>query len=168
MDEAEGFFLIPSPSAPSGKFLPSSQRDAEAARMMALGWHEEQVAESLGYGNSKEAVKGAQRAMAEAIRFARDEQRFMELRGLNEIEYRLWQKLDQEVVLVQHGKMVFIDGVAMIDERFSLEVMDRILHVKKQRCDLLGLNAPTRAEVYSIDGIEAEIQRLRTELGVTG
>lgn len=164
MAEDEGFFLVPTSSSPTGKLLPGEQRDAEAARLLALGWDPYEIAETLGYSDHAAAVKAAQRAMAEAIRFARDEQRYMELRGLNEIEYRLWQKLDTEVVLVQHGRIVVIDGAPMADHRFALEVIDRILHVKQQRAKLLGLDAPTRIESISITSIEDEIKRIESEM----
>lgn len=165
MSGSEGFYLIPTRDSPSGELMPAAQRDAQAARFLALGWHEDRVAEQLGYADGTYAINGAKRAMAEALRFARDEQRLMELRGLNEIEYRLWNKLDKQVILVQHGKLVFIDGKAELDHRFELEVIDRIMHVKAQRCKLLGLNAPTRSEVLTIDSIEAEIARISQELG---
>lgn len=165
MADPEGFYLVPTVDAPSGRFMPSNRRDAEAARLMALGWHEDEVTERLGYSDPTATIRGAKRAMAEVLRFARDEQRLMELRGLNEIEVRLWRLLDTDIVLVQHGKVVVIDGAPTKDHRFALEVMDRLMHVKAQRCRLLGLDAPTRTEVFTIDSVEAEIARLTHELG---
>lgn len=161
----EGFFLVPTSDSPGGKLLPSQRRDTEAAKLIALGWDPQEIADRLGYADEKEAVKAAQRAMALAVRFARDEQRFMELRGLNEIEVRLWKLLDTEVVLVQHGRLVVLDGAPMPDHRFQLEVMDRILHVKQQRAKLLGLDAPTRIETISLTSIEEEINRIESEIG---
>lgn len=166
MADPDGFFLVPTPASPSGQFLSSSKRDSEAARLLALGWNEDDAAQKLGYDDGDAVLRAAKRAMAHAIRFARDEQRLMELRGLNEIEYRLWQLLDTDVTLVQHGRVVVINGVPEIDRRFALEVMDRLFHVKEQRCKLLGLNAPTRTEVFAIDSVEAEIARITSELGL--
>ena len=160
----EGFFLVPTSDSPGGKLLPSQRRDAEAAKLIALGWDPQEIADRLGYGDDKEAVKAAQRATALAIRFARDEQRFMELRGLNEIEVRLWKLLDTEVVLVQHGRLIIIDGTPMPDHRFALEVMDRILHVKQQRSKLLGLDAPVKIENITISSVEEEIARIEMEI----
>lgn len=160
----EGFFLVPTSDAPSGKLLPSERRDSEAARLLALSWDPHEIAERLGYFNDREAIKAAQRAMAAAVRFAHDEQRLMELRGLNEIEVRLWKLLDTEVVLVQHGRIVVIDGAPMEDHRFQLEVMDRILNVKQRRAKLLGLDAPTRIESITLTSVEEEIIRLEREM----
>lgn len=164
----EGFFLVPTSDAPKGKLLASERRDSEAARLIALGWDPQEIAERLGYPTDRDAVKAAQRAMAQAVRFARDEQRYMELRGLNEIEFRLWKMLDTEVVLVQHGRLVVVDGIPLQDHRFQLEVMDRILHVKQQRAKLLGLDAPTRIETITLTSVEDEILRLEDELRRSG
>jgi hypothetical protein len=160
----EGFFLVPTSDAPRGKLLPGDRRDSEAARLIALGWDQQEIADRLGYADSGAAVKAAQRAMAIAVRFARDEQRYMELRGLNEIEVRLWKLLETDVTLVQHGRIVIIDDAPMVDHRFALEVIDRILHVKAQRAKLLDLNAPTRIETITLTSVEEEIMRLEEDL----
>lgn len=160
----EGFFLVPTSDAPKGKLVAGAQRDMQAAKLVALGWDPQEIAETLGYASDRDAINAARRAMADAVRFARDEQRYMELRGLNEIEVRLWKLLDTEVVLVQHGRMVILDGIPMADHRFQLEVMDRILHVKQQRSKLLGLDAPTRIETITLTSVEEEIMRLEEDL----
>ncbi len=42
--------------------------------------------------------------------------------------------------------------------------VDRCLGIMKRRAELLGLDAPTRHEVMTIDAIDAEIRQLEAEL----
>lgn len=140
-------------------------RNQEAVRLKALQWSLTDICRQLGYPNEAEAYYGVQQGMAAAARFAKDEDHHLELVGLAELELRLWKMLDENMPMVNHGQVVKIDGEAVQDLRFQLDVADRILKVKVQRAKLSGLFAPTRTEVITLDMIEAEISRLKTELG---
>lgn len=149
------------------------ERDAEAARLKALGWALPDIARHLGLDhphpeNAIERTAAAiRRAMARAVRFAGDEERHLQLQSLDELELRLWKLLDGKMVLVQQGRIITKDGVPLDDSRFELEVVDRIVKVKDQRAKLLGTYAPTRVESITIDSVEAEIERLQRELSAT-
>lgn len=144
-------------------------RDREAARLAALGWSPEDISDRLSLAGPAAAVAGIRRALAELSRFARDDERIIEARSYKEIERRLWQFLDQRHVLVSHGKIIYDEtGEPLDDDRLVLETLDRIVSVKTQYAKLMGLNAPTRTEVVSIDSVEAEIMRLEVELGAAG
>lgn len=163
---------VPNPRAHSSIFKKGRIRDVEAARLKALGWPLMDIAKRLQLGDESDVEKAEQRtaaaikrAMADAVRFARDEDRFLELLGLDELELRLWQLLEKSVYLVNHGKIMFYGDEPMADYRFELEVMDRIMKVKDQRCKVKGTYAPTKFETVTMDSVEAEIARLEQEIG---
>jgi hypothetical protein len=54
--------------------------------------------------------------------------------------------------------------VPIEDSRFMLECIDRILKVKESRRKLLGLDAPARAEILTIDSVDSAIRDLETEI----
>lgn len=170
--ERDNVYLLPLPgNVPGVPTRKGRARDAEAARLKALGWSLIDIAKRLGIGDESDheraeirAAAAIKRSMATATRFARDEARFFELIALDELELRLWRLLDERQVLVQHGKVIEVDGVPLDDNRFALEVMDRILKCRDQRCRVLGTFAPTRVEQISIDSVESEILRLEAEL----
>lgn len=165
-------YLLPLPGGVPGVLTKKGRaRDAEAARLKALGWGLVEIAKRLGIGDDADparaedrAAAAIKRAMASATRFARDEARFLEMIALDELELRLWKLLDERQVLVQHGKIIEVDGIPLDDNRFALEVMDRIFKCREQRCKVFGTYAPTRVEQISIDSVEAEIIRLEAEL----
>lgn len=174
-DDAEmETFLIPVPATrKKDGTLWKGERDAEAARLKALGWSISEIAKHLGLDqpNPEHAMvrtaAAIRRAMARAVRFAGDEERHLQLQSLDEMELRLWRLLDEGMILVQQGRIIMAEDAPLDDKRFNLEVLDRILKVKDQRAKLLGTYAPTRVESITIDSVEAEIERLQKELAAT-
>lgn len=151
-------------------------RDVEAARLKALGWSLLDIAKRLGLGDETDpdraearVAAAIKRAMADAVRFARDEARQLELLALDELELRLWRLLDEHPALVQHGKIVLNPETQepMEDLRFILEVVDRIKSIRDQRAKVTGVYAPIRTEAIEISFIDAEIARLEKQLGQT-
>lgn len=149
-------------------------RDIEAARLKALGWPLMDIAKRLNLGDDSDPDRAEQRvaaaikrAMADAVRFARDEARQLELIALDELELRLWKLLDAHPALVQHGKIMLHpeSQEPMEDFRFALEVVDRIRGVRDQRAKVTGIYAPIRTEAIEISFIDAEIARLEKQLG---
>lgn len=144
-------------------------RDAEAVRLKALGWSLEEICEHLELGtDTSRAAAAIRRGLATVSRFATDEHRAMELESYDELEAECWRQLRRAHVLVDRGQLVRgDDGRVIEDDRFVLETVDRILKIKERRAKLLGLDAPTRAEVLNIDSIDAEIARLEAELALS-
>jgi DNA-binding transcriptional MerR regulator len=142
------------------------QRDAYAVRLRALGWSLEEIADHLQLsGNPERAAACIRRGLAGTIRVARDEQRQLEVQSLDELERACWIQLKANHVMVSNGRVVRgDDDEPLEDDRFVLEVIDRILKIKDRRAKLLGLDAPTRTEVLTIDSVESEIIRLEAEL----
>lgn len=155
--------LMPLPIGPVDRY--GRNRDAEAARLKAMGWTLRRIAAHLGLGDDeRRAAAAIKRAMARAVRFANDETRALELQSYDELEAQCWRVLQNEHVVFQNGKVVLYDGSPIDDDRFVLETIDRILKIKERRARLLGLDAPTKAEITTIDSVEAEIAKLEREL----
>lgn len=147
-------------------------RDNECARLKALGWTLEDIARHLGLDkpnpeNAKVRVAAAiKRALGEMARFAGDEMRLMELHSLDELEWTAWKTLQERHVVVSQGRVVLDaeTGEPVNDDRFILEVCDRILKIKERRAKLMGLDAPVRREVITMDSIDEEIAKLEREV----
>jgi hypothetical protein len=145
-------------------------RDLEAARLKALGWTIESIGVHLGLGSDPRRVAAAiKRALGHMFRFATDEHRAMELQSYDELEAVLWVELRRHHMLVDRGTVVVgRDGNVLNDDRFTLETVDRIMRIKERRARLLGLDAPHRSEVITVDTIDSEIARLEAEMRHTG
>lgn len=145
-------------------------RDGEALRLKALGYSLEEIADALGLsGDPSRAAAAIRRALGSVMRFATDEHRALELESYDELEVLLWRQLRASHHLVDRGTIVIgIDGLPVTDDRFVLETVDRILKIKERRAKLLGLDAPVRSEVITIDSIDAEIAKLKQELNEVG
>lgn len=143
-----------------------AHRDAYAVRLRALGWSLQEIADHLDLsGNPERAAAAIRRGLANTTRVAHDEQRALELTSLDELERACWIELRASHVMVSNGRVVRDEyDVPIEDDRFVLEVIDRILKIKEHRAKLIGLNAPTRTEVLTIDSVESEIIRLEREL----
>jgi hypothetical protein len=156
--------LLPLP--PRGPYRRGPQRDGQAVRLKALGWSLEEIAVHLGLdGKPERAAAAIRRGLANTVRVARDEQRLLELNSLDELERACWMQLQAHHVLVSNGRVIRDDdGEPLNDDRFALETIDRILKVKEQRNKLLGLNAPARHEVLTVDSVDSAIAELEREL----
>lgn len=168
-------FLLVSPGDRWDLHRKGKIRDAECARLKAQGWTLERIAEHLSLDKPKpengpsRVAAAIKRALGEMVRFANDETREMEARSLDELEWEAWRTLQTRHVVISQGRVVRDDetGDAVDDDRFILEVLDRIVKIKERRARLLGLDAPTRREVITMDSIEHEIAKLESELRAT-
>jgi hypothetical protein len=123
----------------------TANRRARLVQLKLAGVDYESIARQLGYSSPADARKDLTRAFdASARRLDHDTQelRALELARLDRLQAATWTSaLAGDVKAVET----------------SLRIIDR-------RCRLLGLDAPTKHEVISLDAIEAEITRLETEL----
>jgi len=126
--------------------------------------HLETIATTLGYTSTSACGLDIQRALAAAVREPAEEVRAIELLRLD----TLWQKamavLERNHVAISHGQVVKVEGESLCDDGPTLAAIDRLLRIQERRAKLLGLDAPTKHEVVTMDAIEAEIQRLNAEL----
>jgi hypothetical protein len=144
---------------------------AEAARLKAMGTPLEDIADAFGWSTPDGSPDTARVAtairahLASMYRFTIDEMKVIELQSLDELEYRLWKLLDGQHVVISQGRIVRDEnGDPVEDARFVLETADRIQKVKDQRAKMMGLYAPAKIEVITIDRIESEISKLEQQL----
>jgi hypothetical protein len=165
MTDADDQILLPLPKPGRTGKLRGAARDAEACRLKALGWTIAEIATKLEFNDPTQAGAAIRRALANTVRVSRDETRLSELQSLDEVENRLWRELQAHHILVSNGRVIRDDfEIPLPDDRLTLEVIDRILKVKEARSKLLGLAAPTRAEILTIDSVDSAIRDLENEI----
>jgi|SRR5690242_2156571 hypothetical protein len=173
--EGKDEYLLARPSQQWNIRRKGKMRDAECARLKAIGWPLDKIARYMCLDepdpeNGPVRVAAAiKRALGEMARFANDEARLMESNSLDELEWEAWKTLQERHVVISQGRVVRDDetGEVIPDDRYILETVDRILKIKERRAKLLGLDAPMRREVITMDSIDQEIAKLETELKAT-
>lgn len=143
--------------------IDNADRDSQAARLRAEGKTYEQVANALGFVDRSHARKAVQRALLATVQEAGDELRTLELERLNLLLDKAWQVMETVHFAHSQGRVVKLDDTPLIDSAPTLAAMDRILRIMERRAKLLGLDAPVKHTVLTIDAIDAEIQRLEQE-----
>jgi DNA-binding transcriptional MerR regulator len=158
--------LLPLPKSARSVKRRGAARDAEAARLKALGWSLQEIADYLELnGDPTRAAAAIRRALANTVRVAKDEQRLLELSGIDELERACWVEMRARHIMVSNGRIIRGDDeIPLEDDRFVLECVDRILRIKEARAKLLGLNAPSRAEILTIDSVDSAIHDLEQEI----
>lgn len=139
--------------------------DAEAAELRAMRWSYPAIAAHQGCAVST-AFSRVKRAIASVPYEAVDELRRVELDSLDELERKAREVLLATHLRVDHGKVIEIDGVPMVDDEPVLRAAQTILRIKDMRAKLTGEYAPSRSrvEVVTEDVIDAEIRALEQEL----
>jgi hypothetical protein len=142
-------------------------RDMEALRLRTTGWGLEEIAHHFGVSSNTVALS-LRRAVSVMARFAGNEQRLLELQKLDEAEAEVWKVLKMSHwVYTNRGDLVYDpEDKPMRDGRIILEAVDRLMKIAERRSKLMGLDAPVRAEILTIDSVDAEITRLETELAM--
>jgi len=117
--------------------------DTEALKYRSRGYTYQQIADTMGCSKPT-AFARVKRALAAIPAEAVDEYRRLE-----------GERLDNLLAIATHQAMT----------KKSLFAIDRCLAIMDRRAKLLGLDAPIRTEVITLDYIQAEIQRLEATLG---
>lgn len=119
--------------------------DTKALRMRSLGMSYQAIADQMGVTKAT-AYNRCQRALAAIPAEAVDEFRRLEGQRLDLLLEKAMEK-------------------ALSEEKSSMFAIDRVLAIMDRRAKLMGLDAPVRTEVITLDYIQAEIQRLEATLG---
>jgi hypothetical protein len=163
---------MPRPTAPS---VSAARKDARALELRNVGLSYRQIGERMGISGAT-AYKYVTRGLDRTRREPADLQRQLERERLD-----AWQVTAERIartrhVLVQAGKPV-IDpetGRPYADHGPVLAALGTLLRIAERRSKLEGLDAPARvdaqirAEVYSVDALQAEIARIEQELAGLG
>jgi len=117
--------------------------DTEALKYRSRGYTYQQIADTMGCSKPT-AFARVKRALAAIPAEAVDEYRRLE-----------GERLDNLLAIATHQAMT----------KKSLFAIDRCLAIMDRRAKLLGLDAPIRTEVITLDYIQQEIARLEATLG---
>lgn len=134
------------------------ERDAEAARLWGYGWTLGMIGEQLGFSQRssvREAIDRAHRDLAEPARPSR-ERRARELDMLWEYAEEI---LNREHVVVSHGRIIEVDGVALKDDGPNLQAITELRRINESRRKLDGDDAPSRVSVEA-EQLGRDIARL--------
>jgi hypothetical protein len=122
-------------------------KERKVLELRRTGMSYAEIAQAVGYQGPGAAWKACQRALTKTLQEPADEVRIIEL-----------VRLDAYLTYLQ-GKI----------ERGDTRAIDTALRVGDRRAKLLGIDAPTKAQVevttYDGDSVDAEIQRLVKLLG---
>ena len=152
---------MPRPTSPR---IDAAERDAKALELRKDGLTYTQIAERLGMSRStahKYVTRGLHRTRQEPA----DELRRLEAERLNQLWAEAMAVLRRRHVVVQSGKVVKDDdGQPIPDDGPVLQATTTLLRVMERRARLLGLDAPAKHEVLTLDAIDAEIRQLEEQL----
>lgn len=156
---------------PKGQFVrtaDTAERDAEAARLRARGRSYLAIATELGYVDHAGARKAVQRALVAIVAEPAEEVRALQLEQLDRLTAAALAVLERNHVTVSHGRIIRDDeDKPLLDDGPVLTAIDRLLKIQERRAKLLGLDAPARHEVVTLDALDTEIEQLTAELGRT-
>jgi uncharacterized small protein (DUF1192 family) len=147
----------------------TAKRRADAVSMRIAGADFDTIAEKLGYADRASAHKDITRALETAVleqTAAVEIHRAEELQRLDALLAEAWTVLKRQHVTVSHGRIIKDDfDEPILDDGPTLSAIDRILKIQERKAKFLGLDAPQRHEVVSVDALDAEIAKLNAELG---
>lgn len=157
----------------NGRFVrtpDTAERDADACKLRNLGHSYDEIAAQLGFANRSAAYKAVERAMRLTVQEPAAAQRTLQLARLDLLFREAWAVLKAEHVAINNGRVIMNPAnpeEPLRDHGPVLAAIDRLLKIEERRAKLLGLDAPVRAELITVDAIEAEVARLAAELDLT-
>lgn len=148
--------------------LETATRDAEAARLRTRGLTYRQIADKLNMAGPGKAYEAVRRVLAETTQEAADDLRMVELERLDLMYQAALKVLETEHLTISHGRVIYRDdnGKPLADDGPVLVAIDRMLKIQERRAKLLGLDAPTKANVTVSDAITTEIEQLAAQLSI--
>lgn len=138
------------------------EQAAKVAEMLAdraAGMDYEAIRVKHGYKTRGGAFRAIQRALAETLQEPADDLRALERERLT----RLYQAA-YDLVVTDQPFLYKGSATGYINAGVKLAAIDRCLHIQERLARLVGLDAPVRHEVLTLDAIDAEIARLNAEL----
>ena len=140
-------------------------RDHEAAEMRSRAMSYSAIGRHFNV-SKQTAHNMVERAIADIPREGTEDVVRLELEKLDFLERTLYDIMQKEhLIVTASGKVATVDGVPLPDDGVTMKAIDGLLKVSERRGKILGINAPTKHEVITLDIVEAEIRRLESELG---
>jgi hypothetical protein len=143
------------------------ERDADAARLRALRFTYQQIADQLGYADHTGAMKAAKRGRDRAVREPHEDMVLMDLAELDEMAREAWRVLRNTHYVVDRGDVVLHPetGLPLVDDGPILDAIRRLLDVQQRRAKLVGLDAPAKAQVtHATADVDAAVAELAEQL----
>jgi hypothetical protein len=148
--------------------LATREKDLRALDYRRRGLSYPQIAAEMKCSLSG-AHQSVPRALADSAREASEEVRQIEAARLDDYMRALNRVLlaKHYVVSTATGKVALHPETQqpLLDDDPVIRTVLALVRVSERRAKLLGLDAPTRHEVITMDAIEAEISKLEAEVG---
>lgn len=143
------------------------RRDAEAARLRALRFGYDEIAERLGYANHSGALKAARRALDRSVKEPTMDLIALDVAEFEEMAREAWAVVRREHFVVDRGQVIYKDGVPLRDDAPALAAISRLIDISNARAKRLGLNAPDKASIRVIteSDVDVAIRELESTLG---
>lgn len=95
-----------------------------------------------------------------------DEHRAEELQQLDYLSSKAFEVLERRHVTVSNGRVIYLDDEAdpLEDDGPVLDAIKTLLRIQERKAKLLGLDAPARHEVMTLDSLDAQIAELTSAL----
>lgn len=141
----------------------------------------DEIYAELGYNSPHTARKDFSRAVEESIAAQHTsvevyrEIEILRLDGELERLTRLYERvekiLDRQHITISQGRVILHEGETVPDFGPVLAAVDKLVKIEdarrrvaERRAKLLGLDAPAKMEVLTIDAIDAQVIKLREQL----
>ncbi len=147
--------------------LDSAERDAKACEMKARGATYQHISDTLGYGSRSNAHRAVKAALATIPLESAEELRRLQLDTLDYLAGHAARVLErQHLTITQSGRIVTDEesGERVLDDGPILAAIDRILRIQDRKAKLMGLDAPVKTEVITLDYLNARLEELTAEL----
>ncbi len=145
----------------------AKRHDVTARRQRAIelrnsGATWQEVADACGYDSRGSACRDITRAFSQEQRRTGEslaELREIESAKLDDLEEVVWGVLAANHVVVQHGKIVYLDDKPLDDLGPILSAVDRLVKISQRRAALHGVDSPVKVEstgklTYEIVGVD--------------
>jgi hypothetical protein len=143
------------------------EQDKKAAELRSRSWTYQRIADEFGIDVSN-AYRSVMRGLSEEMTPTEDqiEAKKLELAKLDRIESYLLGVMEREHIRVDHGKVIEIDGAAMLDDGPGVQAALGLLRVMARRTKYRGFDEPSkqRMEYVAHDSFMEEMQRLEAEV----
>lgn len=146
----------------------SIERDAEAARLRTRGLTYPEIAINLGYADASGAFLAVKRAIAATITEPSEQVRAYELERLDFMWAAALAVLEAQHFTVNAKGLVYLGDQPLADDAPVLAAIDRMLKIQDRRAKLLGLDAPAKHEVRTVDDFDDHIRQLMDQLAGRG
>lgn len=157
-------------AAPRAQRAYTAERRAKLIKYRLAGRRYEDIYEELGYASRQAASRDFSRALEQNIaeqHSSMEVYREAELMKLDDLAVQATRiLLTAHYVVTQSGRLVEDPrtGQPMRDDGPALAAIDRLVRIGDRRAKLLGLDAPQRMEVLTLDAIDAHIAELNEQL----